>query len=347
MVQVFLMSARGPFRAGLLLLAMLVLGIGTACSGSTATSPTPTPTPTPPPPVASAPTLACPIPVTASTTATTGVVVNFTTPTAEGGQAPVTVTCTPESGTMFAIGQTSVECSATDALARTASCAFPVTVTRIPSISKTRFLAFGDSITLGEVSFPVSSSGGLGTSFKLVQVPSAAYPTVLGKQLVARYLSQEDNIAVANYGLGGEKAVNARDRFIAALGTARPDVVLLMEGSNDIALGEDGAASGAAREITVMVNEARRRGMFVFLATIAPGRPGGGKTIPTIYLTDYNNRMRAAASSTGATLVDINAALATDVNRYIGVDGLHPNEAGYAKIAETFYNAIRSQFELP
>ena len=348
-MQVFLMSARGPFRAGLLLLTMLVLGIGTACSGSTATSPTPTPTPTPtpPPPVASAPTLACPIPVTASTTATTGVVVNFTIPTTEGGQAPVTVTCTPESGTMFAIGQTSVECSATDALARTASCAFPVTVTRIPSISKTRFLAFGDSITLGEVSFPVSSSGGLGTSFKLVQVPSAAYPTVLGKQLVARYLSQEDNIAVANYGLGGEKAVNARDRFIAALGTARPDVVLLMEGSNDIALGEDGAASGAAREIGIMVGEARRRGLPVFLATIPPGRPGGGKTIPTIYLTDYNNRMRAAASSTGATLVDINAALATDVNRYIGVDGLHPNELGYAKIAETFYNAIRSQFELP
>lgn len=248
---------------------------------------------------------------------------------------------------MFAIGQTSVECSAKDALEQTASCAFPVTVTRIPSISKTRFLAFGDSITLGEVSFPVSSSGGLGTSFKLIQVPSAAYPTVLGKQLIARYTSQEDSISVANYGLGGEKAVNARDRFIAALGTARPDVVLLMEGSNDIALGEDGAASSAAREIGIMVGEARRRGMFVFLATTAPGRPGGSKTISPILLTDYNNRMRSVAGSTGATLLDINAALATDVTRYIGVDGLHPNEAGYAKIAETFYNAIRSQFELP
>ena len=347
MVQVFPSSLRWPFRAGFILAAVLVTALGTACSGSTATSPTPTPPPPPPPPVAAEPTLACPNPVSASTTATTGIAVTYTAPTAEGGQSPVTVTCTPESGTMFAIGQTSVECSAKDALARTASCSFPVTVTRIPSISKTRFLAFGDSITLGEVSFPVSSSGGLGTSFKLVQVPSAAYPIVLGKQLVARYLSQEDNIAVANYGLGGEKAVNARDRFIAALGTARPDVVLLMEGSNDIALGEDGAASGAAREIGIMVGEARRRGLPVFLATIPPGRAGGGKTIPTIYLTDYNNRMRAAASSTGATLVDINAALATDVTRYIGVDGLHPNEAGYAKIAETFYNAIRSQFELP
>ncbi len=340
------MLVRGPILASLLILATLVLCIGAACSGSTATSPTPTPTPTPPP-VAAAPTLACPNPVSASSTATTGIAVSYDTPTAEGGQSPVTVTCTPESGTMFGIGQASVECTAEDSLARTASCSFTVTVTRIPSISKTRFLAFGDSITYGEVSFPVSSGGGLGTSFKLVQVPSAAYPTVLGKQLVARYSSQEDSISVANYGLGGEKAVNARDRFFAALNTVRPDVVLLMEGSNDIALGEDGAASSAAREIGIMVGEARRRGTFVFLATIAPGRPGGSKAIAPILLTDYNNRMRSVAASTGATLIDINAALAADVTRYIGVDGLHPNEAGYAKIAETFYNAIRSQFELP
>ena len=276
-----------------------------------------------------------------------GVTVAYTVPTAEGGQTPVAVTCTPESGTMFSLGQTSVECSAKDALARTASCAFPVTVTRIPSISKTRFLAFGDSITAGEVTFPVTSASGQGTSYKLIQVPSAAYPTVLGKQLTARYTAQEDSIAVANYGVGGEKAVNARDRFFAALNTVRPDVVLLMEGTNDIALGEDGAASGAAREISIMVGEARRRGMPVFLATLPPGRPGGTKSIAPLLLTDYNNRMRSAAASGGATLVDINAALATDVFRYMGLDGLHPNELGYAKIAETFFTAIRAAFEVP
>ena len=318
-----------------------------ACSG-TATSPTPTPTPPPPPPpVAAAPTLACPNPVSASTTSASGVTVAYTVPSAEGGQSPVTVTCTPESGTMFRIGQTSVECSAKDALARTASCAFPVTVTRIPSISKTRYLAFGDSVTSGEVTVPVSSGRGFGASFKLVQVPSAAYPTVLAVQLIARYRAQEDNIAVANYGVGGEKAVNARDRFFAALNTVRPDVVLLMEGTNDIALGEDGAASSAAREISIMIGEARRRGMPVFLGTLPPGRPGGTKSIAPLLLTDYNNRMRAAASTGGATLVDINAALATDVFRYMGVDGLHPNELGYAKMAETFFNVIRAQFENP
>ena len=32
-----------------------------------------------------------------------------------------------------------------------------------------------------------------------------------------------------------------------------------------------------------------------------------------------------------------------DVQRYIGVDGLHPNEAGYAQIADIFFQAIQSQ----
>ena len=331
--------------------AMLTLVIGMACSGQSApTAPTPTPTPTPtPPPVAAGPTLACPNPVLASTTAAAGIAVTYAAPTAEGGQSPVSVTCTPESGTMFRIGETKVECSAKDALERTASCAFPVAVTRTPSIAKTRFLAFGDSITGGEVTVPVpvASSGGFGErSFTQVQVPSAAYPTVLANQLRARYRAQEEVIAVANYGVGGEKAVNARDRFIAALGVVRPDAVLLMEGSNDIAKGEDGAASGAAQEIRNMAAEARRRGMRVFIATIAPGRPGS-KTIAPFLITDYNNRMRTVAAIEGAILVDVNAALSTDVNRYIGIDGLHPTELGYARIAETFFAAIRAEFEVP
>jgi lysophospholipase L1-like esterase len=35
-----------------------------------------------------------------------------------------------------------------------------------------------------------------------------------------------------------------------------------------------------------------------------------------------------------------------DVFRYIGVDGLHPNEAGYARIAELFFDAIQRELEV-
>jgi lysophospholipase L1-like esterase len=169
---------------------------------------------------------------------------------------------------------------------------------------------------------------------------------VLAKQLQATYKAQEDFITVANYGLGGERAAVARDRFSAALGVVRPDAVLLMEGSNDIPLGEDGAASTAAREIRTMAADARSRGIRVFIGTIPPARPGGFRAIRQVLLDDYNARVRDVARTEGAVLVDIYGALATNPLLYIGVDGLHPNEVGYARIAETFFAAIRSEFEV-
>jgi lysophospholipase L1-like esterase len=264
-----------------------------------------------------------------------------------GGQGSVSVTCSPASGETFPIGMTEVKCTATDSLNRTASCEFPVTVSKLAQLSKTRFLAFGDSITAGEVSFPVGSSLiGATAITKQVVVPSAAYPTILAKTLQGRYSSQADLITVANYGFGGEKVVNARNRYLSALSTVRPDAVLILDGMNDIGGGENGAASSAASEIRVWVAEARSRGMRVFLATPTPGRPGGNRTINPLLLVDWANRMRDIAARDGAGLVELYNTMLPDAQRYIGVDGLHPNEQGYARIADIFFQTIQSNFEV-
>jgi lysophospholipase L1-like esterase len=44
-------------------------------------------------------------------------------------------------------------------------------------------------------------------------------------------------------------------------------------------------------------------------------------------------------------LVDVYAAWVHDPNRYNSADGRHPNAAGYRLIAETFFAAIRAEFE--
>ena len=294
--------------------------------------------------MANAPSLSCRSDVSLRTVNAAGVDFHFDTPSATNGQPPVLVTCNPGSGAVFPIGSTTVTCNASDSLSRTASCTFGVAVIKIPQLSRVRFLAFGDSITAGEVTVPVGSARE-GSSRQVI-VPSAAYPTVLGKLLQARYSAQAESIVVANYGLGGEKAANARNRFIEALNVVRPEAVLLMEGTNDIARGEDGAASTAANEIRIMAAEARLRGMRVFIATVAPGRPGGSKTIEPILLLDYANRMRSVAAGEGAVLVDVYQALLSSVFTYLGGDGLHPNEAGYARIAEEFFNAIQATLEV-
>jgi lysophospholipase L1-like esterase len=322
---------------------VVTLTLGATCSSPT----TPTPPPPPPPPVADPPTLACGEGVSRATVNAAGLAVSFDAPPVTGGEGSVSVTCAPQSGETFPIGTTAVTCKATDSLNRTGECSFPVTVSKLATLSRTKFLAFGDSITAGEVTFPVGSlSHGAGSITKQIVVPSAAYPTVLLKTLQGRYPSQAAAIIVANYGLGGDRAAVARARFLDALAILRPEVVLLWLGHNDIPGGLDGAASTAASEMRVMAAEARLRGMRVFIATMVPPRPGGTKPIGQLYIDDYNNRMRSLAASEGAVLVDIYTALLPEVTRWVGVDGLHPTEAGYAKIADVWFQAIQANLEV-
>lgn len=246
---------------------------------------------------------------------------------------------------MFPVGETTVSCKATDALNREAACEFRVTITKAPQVQRVRFMAFGDSITAGEVTLP-GSTASVPTSGKQVVVPAAAYPVVLQRLLRTRYSFQSDQITVSNQGVGGEKAIDARNRFFAVLNSLRPEVVLILSGHNDIPTGADGAASGAANEVRIMAQGAKVQGARVFIGTPVPGRPGGNKTINPVLLVDYANRMRAIASQEGAVLVDLHALMLPDVFRYIGVDGLHPNEAGYSRIAELFYEAIQRELEV-
>jgi lysophospholipase L1-like esterase len=273
--------------------------------------------------------------------------VTFTTPSASGGESPVTVACTPASGSTFAVGAATVSCTATDAGNRTGSCTFPVTVSRTPELTLTKFLAFGDSITAGEVSFPISGSSAMGGITKMVVIPSASYPSVLLGLLRTRYTSQANAITMLNSGMSGEKARNPDTliRFAQAVSANRPDVVLLMHGYNDVSDG--GVITSTVEAIDAMMAEARNRRVGrTFTLNMAPSRPGGNNTIPPASVQAFNERLERAVRGEGAVLVDIYSALLPDLNTNIGRDGLHPTEAGYRKIAETVLAAIRANIEV-
>lgn len=337
--------ARWPVR----LAAVCALTLAGACS-NTPTTPTPTTPPivVTPPAVNNPPTVACPAPMSVTSPTNGPTSVTYATPTAEGGQAAVTVACTPASGTTFPIGTTSVQCVAKDALDRTGSCAFPVTVAPPAQLRRVRFMAFGDSITAGEVTVPVTGITPVGQapSFTLIQVLSAAYPTVLSRMLSSRYVSQSASLVVFNEGKGGEAAASALSRFISTFNSERPDVVLLMEGYNDICCGNGsvGISSGISG-LGAVASEARNRGARVFIATLAPSKPGF-RAAPLETVQAYNSLVRSLAAREGAYLVDVYGALLPDVNANIGIDGLHPTEIGYGKMAEAFFAAIQADLEV-
>lgn len=281
--------------------------------------------------------------VTAVATSDLGAQVFFQPPAGIGGRTPLTITCTPPPGQAFKVGTTTVACSVVDAIGATGACSFSVLVTPVPRLTRTRFMAFGDSVTAGEVTVPMSAAGSssASTSYRQIVVPTASYPSVLADQLRQRYIAQ--STTVVNAGRTGETAASAFPRFQSAMATNRPEVVLLLMGYND--LENRTTVDAAVRSMERMAKEGRGLGARVFLGTLTPSIQGRSRSQFENLILQYNAAIRNLAAGEGAVIVDLYQAALPNVEAWIGVDGLHPTEAGYARIAEQFFTAIRIDLE--
>lgn len=328
--------------------------LATAVIASACSSPT-RPGVTPPP--IEPPIVACPEPQTLLAPDGIALTVAFGSATVEKGTPPVTTTCSPESGSSFPVGETTVTCTATDAVQRAASCAFLVTVKMPPRLSLTRFVAFGDSITYGEDGTNSLMSLTMpGWVHRSVRVPlSQTYPGVLQQALRVRYMLQTAVTVVDNAGKPGEAVMDSTtvDRFSHVLGGQTSiggsyNVVLLMEGSNDVTDRDITLLPAAIANLRQMLRTAKGRGLRPYLATIPPQNPKGFRgAFGAGLVPAFDNQIRSLAASESVPLVDVYQALNTDINTFIGPDGLHPTVAGYAKIADVFFASIMQTLEVP
>ena len=290
--------------------------------------------PTPP-----GPTVACPDSIDVQSPDDNPVIVSYSAATVTGGIAPVTVQCSTASEAEFPIGTTPVTCTATDAQARSSSCTFNVHVRPAPRLSATQFLAFGDSITYGVDSPPVSTLA-----------PPYSYPFQLRDMMAAGYPRQ--TFSMVNSGVPGEYASrrhadggpSGRQRLGRELMATNPEVLLLMEGTNDLLDVQDGAAD-AIQALESMVQDAKGRGVRVFLATIPPQRLGGRRDRVARSIPGFNDRLRVLAEQQGVVLVDIYAAMEPDIQNLIGRDDLHPTLLGFDVMARTFFTAIETHLQ--
>ncbi len=281
--------------------------------------------------------------------------VSYAAPTVTGGTAPVNApACTPASGSAFGVGSTTVQCVAQDADARTASCSFSVTVTPPPQLQKTKFLAFGDSLTAGGLSpcpFLVPGSGPLSFEEDAALIRASinqpiSYPSQLQQLLASRYTAQTPS--VVNEGVGGEMTSAGASRLPGLLSLHQPEVLLLTEGINDIhnPFIED-SIPVVVENLRQMIRDAHARATLVYLGTLLPQRLDACRNFATAAtISEANSQIRAMGLSEGARIVDLHAAFVGKENTHLGLDGLHPNEAGYALMAETFFAAIRVTLEV-
>ena len=312
------------FLAALVLAALTAPACGSGPSGPGSTSP--------------APQISCGSPVTVDVVGLSQAV-SYPAPATTGGAAPVNVSCSPPSGSTFPLGATTVNCTASDAQSRTVACSLTVTLNH-KQLTTTKFLAFGDSLTAGE--------NGRSLNFTPVIDVANAYPTYLQQFFIARIPTQ--TFTVVNAGLNGERVTDssANERLKDAIARHQPQVLLLLEGINDInnGLGPNTVVAG----IRDQIRTARDRGVpFVFVSTILPVSsevcgPGAARCraldTPVAVLLQTNQLIRSAMPASGAHLVDPYDEFVANRATYIDVDGLHMRPAGYRALASAFWDRI-------
>jgi lysophospholipase L1-like esterase len=139
---------------------------------------------------------------------------------------------------------------------------------------------------------------------------------------------------VRNMGINGERSDQIRDRFERDVAAQAPSVVVIIAGVNDVYQGRP--TSHTIAQLKAMYARAREAGIKVVAGSIIPYNTAS--IAQNASMRTINNWIREyAATDSNVRFVDTRAAVAApgDPNRLSSSpDGLHPDAAGYRRMAE-------------
>jgi lysophospholipase L1-like esterase len=149
-----------------------------------------------------------------------------------------------------------------------------------------------------------------------------------------------------NRGIAGQTTAQMLVRFRQDVVSLTPKVVVIQGGTNDIAsLLTPGTEALVLDNVRSMTEIARASGIRVVIASVTPVCDctiEQTATRPQGKLIGLNGALRDYASESGSTFLNYYAALVSgrDFKAELTVDGLLPNEAGYAVMAPLAEQAI-------
>ncbi len=125
--------------------------------------------------------------------------------------------------------------------------------------------------------------------------------------------------------------------------TYKPNIVLLMIGTNDLSVGEDMPEVRLAGIVDTILNADPK--LLLFLTQITPGRTD--KASYNDKVKSYNAAMPAIVSQRAAAgkhirLMDMNTPFLSnpDYSTALLANGVHPNDAGYKLMGQTWYGVL-------
>lgn len=147
-------------------------------------------------------------------------------------------------------------------------------------------------------------------------------------------LSRILGIPVYKYGRGGEPLISAQGRFESVLRT-RPNLIIVMEGTNDAAGGID--ANRAANALHRMVLTAKANGVQIAVCSIPPfTKNAAGINGAAIRL---NSAIQNVAKYNGVKFIDVYRAFNNDPSLF-QKDGVHLNREGNLRVATAITNGL-------
>ena len=188
------------------------------------------------------------------------------------------------------------------------------------------YLAFGDSITAGD-----GSRGRRG------------YRAALQSRLRDYWGRAE----IIDDGIESTRSDDGAARIGASLAAERPAYALILYGTNDWNL------SACHRVITCftienarsMIRQAKAAGTIPVLSTIVPVNPAYANRLAderNFWIDETNAALVPMARAEGAIVADLNAAMKAESPDLpeLFTDHVHPNDRGYAAMADAFFRAL-------
>ncbi|HMQ30396.1 MAG TPA: SGNH/GDSL hydrolase family protein [Chloroflexaceae bacterium] len=212
----------------------------------------------------------------------------------------------------------------------------PPTATAAPTTGVLRVMPLGDSITEGV------NGGYRNRLWQRLTADGRAVDFVGPRYDQWTRVADKDHAGTSGYTVGN--ILGQIDGWLAAY---RPDVVLLMAGTNDLAWWHVEGPENTAARLGALLDRIRERSPQT-LVVVASLPPMSGTAAPNNRSRDelaraYNAAVRAQVEqrkANGAPLAfaDVYAAL-TVADLY---DGVHPTEAAHNRIADVWYDALGS-----
>ena len=202
-----------------------------------------------------------------------------------------------------------------------------------------RIMALGDSITRGFTGDP-THEGYRGPLFDLF---GSANQTI---DFVGQF-SDGDFADPNHQGVSGRTATELDGVVSGIANTYRPEVVLLLIGTNDV-LREPNAASTVPTEIVSIVNKIHSvdQDTYVLVAELPTLSASTGADVPSRLAATNAGIANAVAGLEAAgravSFVDTSSLTLADLT-----DGIHPNQTGYAKLASIWFDSIQDEVPHP